>query len=341
MKKSVGLVDIAKVAGVSTATVSYALNGGGTLSDNTRQRIQAIAKKMHYHPNVAAQGLRTSQSKIVCMLVNNFNSAFNGELIDDTRKALLAKGYALVVIGNSNAYLIDSQMFDGLIFWNHAIPRAELEALAARVNIPLVLMADELTLPNVDNVVLDNARAIRSLMPYYEHAAHRRICFFRHSAGFYNADHGSYNSDRRMAACIDYLQATHPEIDVLANTYDGYFQFERAYEVAKPLLAKRQYDFFFCLNDMMAYGIYKAANELGLVVGEDISIVGFDNSPTSGTYYQPALTTVDSELGEWSQRVVDAIVAKMHTRKKPVNHTIISPTSLVPGASVKLASPLQ
>lgn len=338
MEKKIGLVDIAKRAGVSVATVSYALHGGGTLSDQTRQRIQKIASDLHYRPNVAAQGLRTHRSKIVCMLINNFNSVFNGTLIDDTRKALLAKGYALVVIGNSNAYLIDSQMFDGLIFWNHAIPRDELHALAKRVQLPIVLMADELDLPNVDNVVLANAPAINALMQYYEHSVHRKICFFRHSADFYNEDHGSYNSQQRMDAVIAYLSVHHPDIDVLANTYDGYFLFDRAYQLALDLLKKRRYDFFFCLNDMMAYGVYKAANELGLVVGEDISVVGFDNSPTSGTYYQPALTTIDSELGEWSTRVVDAITAKMAHPDKMHGHTIISPTTLVPGDSVKLAT---
>ncbi|WP_461214021.1 LacI family DNA-binding transcriptional regulator [Lacticaseibacillus sp. GG6-2] len=329
MSKRVSLTDVAKKAGVSIATASYALNGSSEVSEKTRRRIMAIAQELDYHPNKAAQGLRTSQSKMVCMLINTFNSIFNGELVDDIRELLEPYGYSLVVIGNSTSDLIDSQLFDGLIIWNYKASQARLEQLIQRAQIPIVLMANELTFPNVDNIVIDNYHAIQKLFRYYERSEHKRICFFTNN-------HTSYNSEKRLQSCADYMAKYHPEVDVAQRTFNGKFEVRRAYILAKKLLQQGAYDFFFCLNDMMAYGVYQAADELGLKVGEDLSVVGFDNSPKSGEVYKPKLTTVDARIESWGKTVVTSLVHRLQASGTLMNQTIYTPTRIINGDSVKL-----
>ncbi|GAF39913.1 LacI family transcriptional regulator [Agrilactobacillus composti DSM 18527 = JCM 14202] len=82
MNRPTSLTDIAKLAGVSPATVSYALNGNRKISADTTARILKIAQDLNYHPSKIAQGLRTRQSKIICMLISSFESIFNGALVE-------------------------------------------------------------------------------------------------------------------------------------------------------------------------------------------------------------------------------------------------------------------
>ncbi len=335
MSKKISLSDIAQVAGVSIATVSYALNNSPQVSIATRQRISKLASEMNYQPNASGRGNRTRQSHMICMLINTFNSLMNAELVDDIREALLPYNYSLVVIRNSNASLIDSQMFDGLIIWNYAVPKVQIHRIVQRNRIPVVLMANELKLKNVQNIVLDNRNAIYDLFEIYEHSVHKKICFFRNAPTTFDSIRGSYNSEERLNACIAYMKDNHPETNVLANTYDGHFATKPAYELALRLLQDTAYNFFFCLNDMMAYGVYQAAQKLGLVVGKDISVVGFDNTPKSGEIL-PRLTTIDSELSKWGQNVVASLLTRLATPEIMINKTVRSPTKLIFGDSVRL-----
>ncbi|MFC6261531.1 LacI family DNA-binding transcriptional regulator [Levilactobacillus fujinensis] len=327
MNKQTSLTDIARVANVSVATVSYALNNRPEVSEKTRQRIKEIANQMNYHPNKAAQGLRTHQSRLIGMLINTFNSMFNGELVDDIRETLDHYGYSLVVIGNSNADLIDSQLFDALIIFNYTTTKSNLTALIERTKIPIVLMANELDFANVDNIVIDNQSAITNLLKQYEKSQHQNICFFRGSRN-------SYNSAKRFASCRAYFEKYHPEYDVAAHTFNGHLESAPTYPIAKKLLSEKKYNFFFCLNDMMAYGVYRAASELHLKVGVDFSITGFDNAPKSGEIYLPKLTTADSQLNTWSQEVAKSLVSRLEHPETPAQKTILVPTKIVQGASI-------
>lgn len=327
MNKKASLLDIAKLAGVSTATVSYALNGSNEVSEKTRLKITKIAKELNYHPNKAAQGLRTRQSKLICMLINTFNSIFNGELVDDIREKLSNYGYSLVVIGDSSADLIDSQLFDALIIFNYSASKKTLTNLVQHTSIPIVIMANELDANNVENIVIDNRSAINHLFKYFERSPHQNICFFTNNKS-------SYNATIRLQECIDYMARHHSSIDVHEHLFNGKFELKSAYNIALKLLSTTKYNFFFCLNDMMAYGIYQAATELGLEIGKDISIVGFDNSPKSGELYKPKLTTVDSRLNTWSQEIVNSIIDRLNTDAILVNKTIYTPTRIIHGDSV-------
>jgi DNA-binding LacI/PurR family transcriptional regulator len=82
--------------------------------------------------------------------------------------------------------------------------------------------------------------------------------------------------------------------------------------------------------------VYQAANELGLVIGKDISIVGFDNSPKSGELYKPKLTTVDSRLTTWSHKIVTSLISRLNSNVPLTNQTIYTPTRIIHGDSVKL-----
>ena len=87
---------------------------------------------------------------------------------------------------------------------------------------------------------------------------------------------------------------------------------------------------------MMAYGVYQAAKALGLTVGHDISVSGFDNTQNSLSIFQPKLTTADPNMALWSDMIADSIVQRIEGTEPITNQTIFVPSEIVMGQSVKL-----
>lgn len=322
----ISLRDIAKMAGVSPATVSYALNNSPEVSKATRARIQTIAKSLNYSPNRNAQGLRTQKSKLICMLINTFTSLFNGSLVDEIRAELNHHGYSLVVIGSGDIALIDSQLFDGLIVFNYATSDAQLSKLLDKTSIPIILMANETQQPNTDCVVIDNTQGMQMLVNLFAQAKHQNLAIL-------TGPNSSYNSEIRLESCKTAIRRFYPEFDFSNRIANGKFETS----VARRLTLKfinQGIDFFFCLNDAMAYGVFQAAAANHLRIGVDISVVGFDNNNFYLEHYKPRLTTIDPLISIWSNRVVTLLIERLTQHSSHKTSTIYSPIKLIPGHSV-------
>lgn len=328
MDKTVNITDIARLAHVSVATVSNALKGKKNVGSATRERILQIAKEQHYQPSMTAQGLRTQQTKLIGMLVHDFQNVFSSRIAEDINQALHARGYSLVMIASNSKRLLNASLFDGLIVFNYLASKDQLENIVTASRLPTVLMASDSTLPNVVNVVTDNHNSIDQLCQLYEQTSHKKICFFTN-------DSYSYNSNVRWQACYDYFYTNHNH-DITDDTFNAHFRSEPAKFLALKLLKTSQYDFFFCLNDMMAYGVYQAAEELNLVVGRDISIVGFDNTQSNLAIFQPKLTTADPNMSLWSDTIAENIITRIEGKAPMTNHTIYIPSQVIMGESVQL-----
>lgn len=328
MAKSISITDIARLAGVSAATVSNALQGKKNVGEKTRQKIQAIASEHHYHPNVAAQGLRAQHSKLVGILIHDFQNVFSSEIADEINTSLHARGYSLVAIANNNESLLNSHLFDGLIIFNYQSTREHLKEIVTAADLPTVIMADKLDLPNVENIVMANREPIQMLCRLYERTDHKRICVFR-------GRDDSYNSNVRWAAVRDYFKAKH-DVDITPHTYNAEFRTEPAYAKARELLQADAYDFFFCMNDMMAYGVYRAARELGLTVGKQISVMGYDNTQHRIDIFQPKLTTVDPDMKHWGELIANSIVDRIEGAPAQPGRTVVATSRVVLGDSVHL-----
>ena len=303
MPKSISLTDIARLAQVTPATVSNALKGKKNVSDKTREKILAIAKAHHYHPNMAAQGLRARHSKLIAVLLHDFQNVFTSEIADEINQALEARGYSMVAIANNSENLLNSHLFDGLIVFNYHSTRDHLEEIVTTAGLPTVIMAAELALPNVENVVMANREPVEELCRLFARTDHQKVCVLR-------GPQDSYNSDTRWAAVHDYF-LTHYHRDLTPDTYDAEFTSAPAYAQALRLLKEHRYDFFFCLNDMMAYGVYQAASELGLTVGKALSVVGYDNTQHHIDIFKPALTTVDPNMHRRGEMIAESVVARL------------------------------
>lgn len=328
MSKPVNITEIARLANVSVATVSNALKGKKNVSAATRERIIKIATSHHYQPSMAAQGLRTQHTKLIGMLVHDFQNVFSSTIAEDINQELHKRGYSLVMIANNSKRLLNASLFDGLIVFNYPASKQHLESMVTASKLPTVLMASDSTLDNVVNVVTDNQQSTAKLSQLYEHTDHTKVCFLTN-------DPDSYNSKRRWQTYHDYFMRQH-HYDITPDTFNAHFRSEPARELALRLLQAHQYDFFYCLNDMMAYGVYQAAKALNLTIGQDISVVGFDNTQSNLAIFQPKLTTADPSMQLWSEMISNSLVSRIEGQQPLSNQTTYVPSRVIHGDSVHL-----
>lgn len=152
----VGIKEIAKKAGVSISTVSYALNGSPKVTEATRARIQAIADELDYVPNMAARTLKRQQTNIIGVYLADYGGSFYGELLDGIKKGLEAQNYEMIVCsGNKSHLFIPERMIDGAIVLDWTFKNKEIEQYADRGHY-LVILDRLITHENVRKVLLDN-----------------------------------------------------------------------------------------------------------------------------------------------------------------------------------------
>lgn len=285
----VSITDIAKKAGVSISTVSYALNGNPKVTKETSSRILAVAKELNYVPNAAARSLKKRETKIIGAFLTDFNGAFYGELLQGIKEVLNKKGYDLIVCSGSQSHrLLPERNIDGAIVLDSSFSSEELLQYAERGH-KLVVLDRELNHSNVNQVLLDNKAGATLAMEYLIEKGHRKIYVI-------TGPEASFDSMQRLQAVRQAVERHQP----LAYTQiQGDFNKSAGEEAAERII--REYTepvAVFCLNDEMAIGLYNAVKESEYRIGTHIHIIGFDNIELT-QYTEPRLATIDYSKRKW------------------------------------------
>ncbi|KRL13782.1 MAG: LacI family transcriptional regulator [Schleiferilactobacillus harbinensis] len=316
--------DIADKAGVSIATVSYALNGNRGVGEATRQRIKKIAKDIKYKPHMAAKIVASQSTPMVCGLVDSFSGVFNNELLDAVQDQFQAKGYSLLATNRILPDILGSDLFQGVIVFDFNIS-PEAQHTVEALNTPAVFLTNVRT-DRSPCVGMDNQQAIELLYQEISQSKHRRLCIL-------SGHRGSINNQERLATIKRLYGLNHPGADVSKHIYNGHFEFKATLQMGADLL--KRYDAFLCFNDDMAMAIYQCAANEGLVVGRDISVTGFDNSPISHGAI-PGLTTVEFDVHQWAKLIVDRF-AKLVDMPQPSSTLTLVPPHLIRRESIAYA----
>lgn len=314
-----GIKDIAKKAGVSISTVSYALNGSDRITEKTKQKVLKIAKEMNYIPNLAGRGLKKQKTKIVEMYVADFGGYFYAHLLDGVASMLKTRGYELIVAsgGQRAQAFISQKLVDGAIILD---PNFSSEAIAdlAKSGSKLVLMDRELKLKNVSHVLLNNAQgAAQSVNELLNSAAD--------VFAILTGPKDSYDAKKRLEAALDtFHEKTDQPVMVLSGNFTIESGRKAALQIGK-ICQQNQKVGVFATNDEMAFGLYEGLKEQNLQPGKDALIVGFDNDLLAD-YLQPKLTTVGYSKHQWGQKAAEALL-KMIDQDQVSNEII--PTKVV------------
>ncbi|GKS12154.1 LacI family transcriptional regulator [Paenibacillus chitinolyticus] len=317
----VSIKDIAKKAGVSISTVSYALNGSPKVTDETCARILAIAKELNYTPNAAARTLKKRESKIIGVFLTDFSGPFYGHLLQGIKEYLNGHDYELIVCSGSQSHrFLPERMIDGAIILDAAFTDEELLQHADRGH-KIVVLDRELIHPNINQVLLDNKAGANLAADYVLEKGHRKLYVV---AG----PQDSYDSDKRLHAV---RQTVGRYKDVDCTELPGSFDKESGEKAARCILeAYKEPAAVLCLNDEMAVGVYNTLAESDYRIGEHIHIIGFDNIELSA-YVSPRLATIDYSKHKWGALAAEQLLKLIAGEK--VEHERIYVT-LVRGESV-------
>lgn len=318
----VSIKDIAKKAGVSISTVSYALNGNPKVTEETAAKILAIANELNYIPNAAARSLKKQETKIIGVFLTNYGGAFYGQLLQGMQDALSQKGYELIVCsGRESHRFLPERLIDGAVILDVTFSNEELMSYANRGQ-KVVVMDRELNHPNINQVLLDNKAGATLAIDYLVEKGHRKIYVV-------TGPKCSYDSDQRLQAA---RQAVKRYKHVQFTEIEGNFNKPAGEKAAEQILKEyTEPTAVFCLNDEMAIGMYDYLAKTNLRVGEHVHIIGFDNIEVA-RYIQPRLATIDYSEQKWGALAAEHLL-KLLADETVENERIY--VSLIEGDSVK------
>jgi len=330
--------DIAKRAGVSISTVSYALNGIPKVHPETRDLILALAKELGYYPNTQARNLKTGSTRRIGVFTNSLGGSCLGAIMRGIQDAVVAYDYDVLVatVSRSNkdrAYsLLREKWLDAAIMINSAEIELELLQVASSI-CPLVLMDRDpgnkiLDIENICTITIDN---------YYGAAeiTKRLVSLGRKKFMYLGGFHQSYDNDKRFEGFSDVLKDSGIAFDP-SWYFEGDFIEAVAYPKLNAVLDDGMIpDALFCANDDMAVAAVLALNEHGLRVPHDVSVTGFDDNEFA-RHCTPPLTTVGYDRVGMGGMAVHALMDMV--RGKSDNHNIVIPTHMVIRSSCEIQS---
>lgn len=305
--------ELAKLAGVSVATVSRVLNGYPDVSEETKQRVLALVKELNYRPSAAARSLATSRSHVigVFFLQDHINAMvlhpFFQEVMVGFKRAVGTAGFDLLFFTNqkpgiekfSYAQRCHHHRVDGVVLMGVARHDPALIELAAS-NIPCMAIDVDVVGKRAGYVISDNRGGARQAMTHLVGLGHKRIALIN---GFPTALAGydrfiGYREileEAGLSYRADYVR-------------DGEFTWEHGYSAMQALLDLAEPPTaVFAAADQIALGAIKAVHERGRRVPEDIALVGFDDIGVAAQVH-PALTTVRQDKEELGRVAGEALV---------------------------------
>lgn len=314
--------DIAKKAGVSISTVSYALNGSPKVTEETAAKILAIAKELNYVPNAAARSLKKRETKIIGVFLTNYGGAFYGQLLQGIQDALNSKGYEMIVCSGKESHrFIPERMIDGAIVLDFSFSSEEL-LKHANAGHKIVVMDRELEHPNINQVLLHNTSGATLAIDHLIEKGHRKIYAV-------SGPEGSYDAAQRIEAV---RQAVKRFKDVDYHELPGDFNKPAGEKAAEQIVKEfTEPVAVFCLNDEMAIGMYNYLAKTKYEIGKDIHIIGFDNIELT-QYTQPRLASIDYSERKWGAVSAEHLLKLI--ANEPAQHERIYVT-LIPGDSVQ------
>lgn len=295
--------EIAELAGVSVATVSYVLSGKKNVSPLKRDRVLNAVTLTNYKLNTIAKSLRTSKTEIIGVLVEDICGLPVPEIVDGLSQRLSDSGYQVLLsnlqllgklynqyeqlshyIGavNRGIQLLEDARVDGIVYI--AMHDRRIDDIRQPAGIPLVFAYANSDDPNSISVTYDNQHSVQAITRHLIEQGHRRIALIAgHTA--------STVTKARLAgfrAAMDEAGLHVPPEYIRWGDWEhhsGVEQSEALLSLAKPPTA------IVAMNDVMAAGCYATASCRGLRIPEDLSVVGFDNQ-LFASYLYPSLTTV-------------------------------------------------
>jgi LacI family transcriptional regulator len=306
-KSNLTIRDVARVAGVSISTVSRVLNDKDDVAPETYEKVQRVIGELGYASSLAAKGMRSRRTKVLGLVVPDVSESFTVQVMKGVNQAIRKFSYDLVVYTGGNSRmsrwpvreqqyvsLLNGSITDGIIV---VTPRAT----NFFTHYPLVAVDPHPEEAEFPAVIATNRIGALAVMEHLIGLGHRRI-------GFIGGRTDLQSALRRFQGYKDGLcQANLPLEQELIQPGD--YTYECGYSGAQKLLSlSNPPTAIFAANDQSAFGVFRAAKEAGLCIPDDLSLVGFDNTPEAA-YIDVGLTTVDQFIEKMGYVATEMLVS--------------------------------
>lgn len=320
--KPATIEDVAKLAGVSIATVSRALHLPEKVSESTRKKITAAVARTGYRANAMAQNLRMQRSKMVMVLASSISDPNFPGILTGLEKVANQRGYGLLIGSTEGKVALEenyvrflaSGMTDGLILLTGNIPISGLpEGLANKLP-PLVTASYPVSRSDVSYVGVDNVNASKLAVEYLLSLGHTRIAYISGPQGDAVSELRHQGYCTAMANAFD--ESYFWKVSGNGTGEGGRAAIERLFIKDKLPTA------FFCYNDDTAIGAISALQSRGFNVPKDFSVIGFDDIPFANNV-SPALTTIRQPRKQIGEMAMNHLLDNLPDRSIPIESALL------------------
>lgn len=314
--KKVTIVDIARLAGVGTTTVSRYFNNG-KLKEATRQKIKEVVEKYNYSPNTFAKALKSTESKIIGVIVPTLMSFISSRTLSYIDKTLKDNGYETLIM-NSNfdkdlqlEYLkkLSRLNVDGIIILPTTMNK-EFESTIKSIDVPVVLLGQEGEYTY--SVEYNDLHAGRDIANFVMASGHKKIAYLGVSEE--DVAVGIY---RKMG-----VVQTLGRYDIIPLEIETSFNQDDSYNTVKENIDRlKDTSCLICATDNIAYGAIRALEENGYNIGSDYSVAAFGNYESSSLMKSP-LTTIEFKIKDAAEATVDVILKTIKDQEADIKTLI-------------------
>lgn len=329
--KIITIRDVAKKAGVSVSTVSRAFNNYGDISESTRDAILKISNELGYKPNIVAKSLSSSRHYRVGMLVENYDTSgmlnpLVFEILLSFRDAVSKQDYEIVLLPTTSENqkqeslekLFNEKKIDGAFIMGLKTTDEYYRELKT-IKYPCVLYDVSIDNSMVSSVGVDNIKGAFLAVEHLIKLGHKRIAFIdghKEAEVSYERLDGYYLALNRYGIPID-------------NSLVEYSDFSdkgAEQSVEKLLKDHKEFTAVFCASDLMAAGAINMLSNLGYLVPDDISVVGFDDIFIA-QYLNPKLTTIRQNRAKIGQSAANVLISMVSGQE--IGRVMVDPELIV------------
>lgn len=298
--------DVARLANVSTATVSRVLTNADNVTEETKEKVLEAIQQLNYQPNILGRYLRRMETQTILVVVPDITNTFFSKILRGIESVALKNGYKVLLGDTQNSAhlevdylnLLRQKQVDGMILLTARMNRDLVEEIAEQY--PVVLACEYLEGSRIPTVSIDNISSARKATEHLIRLGHRRIA---HITGPMNI----ILSRDRLKGYQQAMAQHELEVDPVL-IQEGDFSYETGYNLAMKFLAlENPPTAIFAASDDMAIGAIKAVKEHLLHVPDDVAVIGFDNIKIS-SIFEPSLTTIAQPMYEIGVAAMDMLL---------------------------------
>jgi LacI family repressor for deo operon, udp, cdd, tsx, nupC, and nupG len=313
----VRISDVAKLANVSTATVSRVISNSATVKKETTDKVMKAINKLNYQPNVLARQLRRLETKTILVVVPDISNTFFSKILRGIESIAIQNGYQVLLgdadnnVERESSYLniLRQRKADGMILLTARMEQSLVVEISNEF--PVVLACEYIEGSDIPTVSIDNISSARKATDYLISLGHKRI-------GFISGPLDVVLSRDRLKGFRQAMNQNEIPVDSYL-IQEGDFSYESGFNLMNKYLAlKNPPTAIFAANDEMAIGAIKASKAKGFSIPEDISVVGFDDIKFA-SIVEPSLTTIRQptyEIGVKAMELLIGLINKDELQKE-------------------------